>query len=60
MASLTIANGTIDLRTGKLMPAQREDYITKGLKVDGATVNKPDVRASNGVIHIIDTVLMPK
>jgi uncharacterized surface protein with fasciclin (FAS1) repeats len=33
---------------------------SKGLKVDNATVVKPDVAASNGVIHVIDTVLMPK
>jgi uncharacterized surface protein with fasciclin (FAS1) repeats len=33
---------------------------TKGLKVDGATVIKADVPASNGVIHVIDTVLIPK
>jgi uncharacterized surface protein with fasciclin (FAS1) repeats len=30
------------------------------LKVDAATVIKADVAASNGVIHVIDTVLMPK
>ncbi len=33
---------------------------TRGLKVDGATVIKADVPASNGVIHVIDTVLIPK
>jgi uncharacterized surface protein with fasciclin (FAS1) repeats len=33
---------------------------TKGLKVDNATVIKADVPASNGVIHVIDTVLIPK
>ena len=27
--------------------------------VDGATVIKADIEASNGVIHVIDTVLMP-
>jgi len=27
--------------------------------IDGATVLMPDVAASNGVIHVIDTVLMP-
>lgn len=26
---LTVRNGTVDLRTGKLLPARREDYITK-------------------------------
>ncbi|KAA0254953.1 MAG: fasciclin domain-containing protein [Acidobacteria bacterium] len=33
---------------------------TKGLKVDQANVVKPDVPASNGVIHVVDAVLMPK
>ena len=33
---------------------------SKGLKVDNATVIKPDVPASNGIIHVIDAVLMPK
>ena len=30
-----------------------------GVKVGGATVIKADIEASNGVIHVIDTVLMP-
>ncbi|MBC7905251.1 MAG: fasciclin domain-containing protein [Rhodospirillaceae bacterium] len=33
---------------------------TSGVKVDNATVTKADIDASNGVIHVIDTVLMPK
>lgn len=33
---------------------------SEGVKVDGANVIKTDVMASNGVIHVIDTVLMPK
>jgi uncharacterized surface protein with fasciclin (FAS1) repeats len=28
--------------------------------VDGATVTKADIAASNGVIHVIDTVVLPK
>ena len=32
---------------------------SKGVKVNNATVSKADVAADNGVIHIIDTVLMP-
>jgi uncharacterized surface protein with fasciclin (FAS1) repeats len=31
-----------------------------GVKIDGARVTTADVAASNGVIHIIDTVLMPR
>ena len=33
---------------------------SKGVKVNNATVSKADVKADNGVIHIIDTVLMPE
>lgn len=31
-----------------------------GVKVDNAKVVKTDIGASNGVIHVIDTVIMPK
>ena len=31
-----------------------------GVKVDNASVTQTDIKASNGVIHVIDTVLMPK
>jgi uncharacterized surface protein with fasciclin (FAS1) repeats len=31
-----------------------------GVQVDGARVTKTDIQTSNGVIHVIDTVLMPK
>lgn len=31
-----------------------------GAKVDGAAITKADIEASNGVIHVIDTVIMPK
>ena len=30
------------------------------LKINNATIVKADVPASNGIIHVIDTVLMPK
>ncbi|MCM2268710.1 MAG: fasciclin domain-containing protein [Thermoanaerobaculia bacterium] len=32
---------------------------TQGVKVNGANVVQADVMASNGVIHVIDTVLIP-
>jgi uncharacterized surface protein with fasciclin (FAS1) repeats len=31
-----------------------------GVKVDGARVVKADVEASNGVIHVIDSVILPR
>ena len=33
---------------------------TSGVKVDNAKVVKADIETSNGVIHVIDTVIMPK
>jgi uncharacterized surface protein with fasciclin (FAS1) repeats len=30
-----------------------------GVKINGAAVTTADVEASNGVVHVIDTVLMP-
>jgi uncharacterized surface protein with fasciclin (FAS1) repeats len=30
-----------------------------GVTVGGARVVKPDIRASNGIIHVIDTVILP-
>ncbi|GGC95205.1 fasciclin domain-containing protein [Halopseudomonas salina] len=32
---------------------------SNGVMVDSATVVKTDIKASNGVIHVIDSVLMP-
>ena len=32
---------------------------TKGVKVNNANVTAADIKASNGVIHVIDTVLLP-
>jgi uncharacterized surface protein with fasciclin (FAS1) repeats len=32
---------------------------SNGVKVNDATVTTPDVTADNGVIHVIDTVLIP-
>lgn len=33
--------------------------VSNGVKINDANVSTADVEASNGVIHIIDTVLMP-
>lgn len=32
----------------------------KGVRINNATVIKPDIECTNGVIHVIDTVLLPK
>ena len=33
---------------------------TSGVMIDGARVVKADIEASNGVIHVIDSVILPK
>ena len=33
---------------------------TDGVMVSGATVTSADIECTNGVIHVIDTVIMPK
>jgi uncharacterized surface protein with fasciclin (FAS1) repeats len=40
---------------------QRVNILTKDGKVmvDGATVTKTDIKATNGIIHVIDTVILP-
>jgi len=34
--------------------------IGEGVQVDTATISAADLEASNGVIHVIDSVIMPK
>ena len=33
---------------------------TDGVKVDGANVVQTDIECDNGVIHVIDAVILPK
>ena len=50
------------LTEAKTVNGQSVKITAKNGKVmiDGATVTHADIEASNGVIHVIDTVLMPK
>ncbi len=47
VATVQGSKATIKVEDGKVM-------------IDGATVTKTDIAASNGVIHVIDKVIMPK
>lgn len=52
-----------DVKAGNAKTVQGSDITlatTGGVTVNNAKVVKADVGASNGVIHVIDTVLMPK
>lgn len=52
-----LAGKTLNVKT--VQGSELAIDATNGVKVDAATVTTADVAASNGVIHIIDTVLMP-
>jgi uncharacterized surface protein with fasciclin (FAS1) repeats len=52
-----------DVKAGKLKTVQGSDLTvttSNGVMVNNAKVIKTDIVADNGVIHVIDTVLMPK
>jgi uncharacterized surface protein with fasciclin (FAS1) repeats len=52
-----------DVKAGKVKTVQGSELTvstTGGVKVDAANVVKTDIAASNGVIHVIDSVIMPK
>ncbi len=55
-----MAADVVELETAETVQGGSVTIDTSdGVKVDGATVLKTDIEASNGVIHVIDTVLMP-
>jgi uncharacterized surface protein with fasciclin (FAS1) repeats len=52
-----------DVKTGQVKTVEGQflmvDASSAGVKVNDANVIKADVMASNGVIHVIDTVVLP-
>ena len=52
-----------DLKTGmKAKTASGEDImvdLSKGVMINNATVKKADIKATNGVVHIVDQVILP-
>jgi uncharacterized surface protein with fasciclin (FAS1) repeats len=59
------AADVVKMKDGSKVKTVEGHEITLGLKdgkvmVDAANVTKTDIEASNGVIHVIDTVIMPK
>jgi uncharacterized surface protein with fasciclin (FAS1) repeats len=53
-----------DLKSGEVMTVQGSALTAvvspSGVQVNGAHVKQRDIAASNGVIHVIDAVIMPK
>jgi uncharacterized surface protein with fasciclin (FAS1) repeats len=62
VAGKVTAADVVKMTSGKTVQGSSVKIASSGGKVtiDNATVAKADVMASNGVIHVIDTVLMPK
>jgi len=49
------------MQSAKTVQGQRVSIdTTDGVKIDSAKVVKADIEADNGVIHVIDSVIMPK
>ena len=52
-----------DVKAGKVKSVQGSEITVStagGVKVDAANVIKTDIVADNGVIHVIDSVILPK
>jgi uncharacterized surface protein with fasciclin (FAS1) repeats len=52
-----------DVKAGKVRTVQGSDLTVAtagGVMVDGANVTATDIAADNGVIHVIDSVVLPK
>ena len=52
-----------DVKAGKVKTVQGSEITVAtagGVTVDGAKVSATDIVASNGVIHVIDSVILPK
>ncbi len=52
-----------DVKAGMVKTIQGSSLtvsVMDGVKVDGATVTAVDIIADNGVIHVIDSVVLPK
>lgn len=56
-----LASDVVKLKTAKSLQGQELTINTNdGVKIDGANVVQTDIACSNGVIHIIDSVVLPK
>jgi uncharacterized surface protein with fasciclin (FAS1) repeats len=60
VAGKVMAADVVKLKSAKTVEGSEVKIdASNGVKVNSSTVTTPDVAADNGVIHIIDTVLMP-
>ena len=56
-----MASEVINLKTARTVQGESVSIDSmNGVKIDTASVIKADIETSNGVIHVIDTVMLPK
>jgi uncharacterized surface protein with fasciclin (FAS1) repeats len=57
-----MAHDVMGLHSAQTVEGERVtiESINGGVMINNAHVIKTDIVASNGVIHVIDTVIMPK
>ena len=62
-----VVSGTVlakDVKPGQVKTVEGQSFTVKAeggkVMVDNAVVTMTDVKADNGVIHVIDTVILPK
>jgi uncharacterized surface protein with fasciclin (FAS1) repeats len=61
VAGKVMAADVVKLKSAKTVQGQEVTIdASKGVKVNDATVTKADIVTDNGVIHVIDKVLLPK
>ena len=61
VAGRVTAADVMKLTTAKTVQGQSVTFQTNGgVKVDGANVVTADVKADNGIIHVIDSVILPR
>ena len=60
VAGKVMAADVVKIKSAKTVEgSELKIDASSGVKINNSTVTTPDVAADNGVIHIIDTVLMP-
>ena len=60
IAGKVMAKDVVNLTKAKTVHGQEINIDTRyGVKIDGTTVIKTDIMTKNGVIHVIDTVILP-
>lgn len=61
VAGKVLAADVVNLKVAKTVQGQNLKIdTTDGVKVDDANVVQTDIQCSNGVIHVIDAVVLPK